>query len=80
MKLLKRLLPVTLLIVGIFVVGLGVVGAQDDGLVFAMVSHGGASNPFWIVVMKGQEDACALLGAECQWLSEPDFGLEQMAG
>lgn len=80
MKRITRLLPAALLILGIFVVSLGVVGAQDDGLTFAMVSHGGASNPFWIVVMKGQEDACALLGAECQWLSEPDYGLEQMAG
>jgi simple sugar transport system substrate-binding protein len=80
MNMVKRILPVALLLLGVFVVGLGVVGAQDDGLTFAMVSHGGASNPFWIVVMKGQEDACALLEAECQWLSEPDYGLEQMAG
>jgi simple sugar transport system substrate-binding protein len=57
----------------------GVAGAQMD-LTFAMVSHGGVSNPFWIIVIKGMEDACALLDAQCQWLSEPDFGLEQMSG
>jgi simple sugar transport system substrate-binding protein len=77
---LKRLIPVTLLLVGVLLIGLGVVGAQDDSLTFAMVSHGGASNPFWIVVIKGMTDACALLNASCQWLSEPDYGLEQMAG
>lgn len=77
---LKRLLPVMLLVVGVLLVGLGVAGAQGEDLTFAMVSHGGASNPFWIVVIGGMEDACALLEANCQWLSEPDYGLEQMAG
>lgn len=77
----KRLVPVLLLIVGVFVVSIGVVGAQeDDGLTFAMVSHGGVENPFWIVVIQGMEDACALLEAECSWLAEPNYGLEEMAG
>ncbi|MDX2159705.1 MAG: substrate-binding domain-containing protein [bacterium] len=76
----KLVLPLLLLVVGIFVVGIGVAGAQDDGLTFAMVSHGGVENPFWIVVIRGMEDACALLDAQCQWLSEPSFGLEEMAG
>lgn len=76
----KRLLFVALIIVGILVATVMPAGAQDSGLRFAMVSHGGVSNPFWIVVIKGMEDACALLSAECQWFSEPDFGLEQMAG
>ncbi len=76
----RRLLPVVLLLLGVFVVSIGVVGAQDDELTFAMVSHGGVSNPFWIVVIRGMEDACEILNANCQWLSEPDYGLEQMAG
>jgi simple sugar transport system substrate-binding protein len=80
MRTLKRTLPIVLLIVGILVATMAPVGAQDGGLKFAMVSHGGASNPFWIVVIKGMEDACAILQAECQWFSEPDYGLEQMAG
>jgi simple sugar transport system substrate-binding protein len=80
LTLLRRLVPVLLIVLGIVVASLGGVAAQDDDLTFAMVSHGGASNPFWIVVMKGMEDACALLEANCQWLSEPDYGLEQMAG
>jgi simple sugar transport system substrate-binding protein len=74
----KRLIPVMLLVVGVLLVGLGVAGAQDDQLVFAMVSHGGTGNPFWIVAIKGMEDACALLEAECQWLSAPVDGIPEM--
>lgn len=80
MNIVKKLLPVALLLLGVLVVGLGVVGAQDDGLTFAMVSHGGVGNPFWITVIKGQEDACALLNAECQWLSDPVDNVNDMAG
>src|SRR5690606_36527548 len=80
MKIFKKFLPVAVLLLGVLVVGLGVVGAQDDGLTFAMVSHGGVGNPFWIVVIKGMEDACALLDAECQWLSDPVDNVNDMAG
>jgi simple sugar transport system substrate-binding protein len=76
----KRLIPVLLLIVGVLLVGLGVAGAQDDQLVFTMVSHGGVGNPFWIVVIKGMEDACALLEADCAWLSDPVDNVADMAG
>ncbi len=76
----RFVLPLMLLIIGIFVVGMGVAGAQDDGLVFRMVSHGGVENPFWIVVIRGMEDACALLEADCLWLADPNFNLEDMAG
>jgi simple sugar transport system substrate-binding protein len=77
---LKRLIPVLLLVVGVLLVGLGVAGAQDDQLVFTMVSHGGVGNPFWIVVIKGMEDACALLEADCAWLSDPVDSVDDMAG
>jgi simple sugar transport system substrate-binding protein len=76
---LKRLIPVMLLVVGVLLVGLGVAGAQDDQLVFTMVSHGGVGNPFWIVVIKGMEDACALLEADCAWLSDPVDSVDDMA-
>jgi simple sugar transport system substrate-binding protein len=74
-----RVLPVLVLVLGIIVVSIGAVGAQDQ-LVFTMVSHGGVGNPFWIVVIKGQEDACALLDADCAWLSHPVDGVDDMAG
>jgi simple sugar transport system substrate-binding protein len=76
----KRLIPVLLLVVGVLLVGLGVAGAQDDQLVFTIVSHGGVGNPFWIVVIKGMDDACALLEADCAWLSDPVDDQEAMAG
>lgn len=77
---LKRLLPVMLLVIGIIVTGVGVAGAQDEQLTFAMVSHGGVGNPFWIVVIKGMDDACALLDANCQWLADPVDNVNDMAG
>jgi len=77
---LKRLIPVAVLIIGILMASFGLAGAQDDGLVFRMVSHGGPGNPFWTVVIKGQEDACALLSADCLWLGDEQFSLEGMAG
>lgn len=77
---LRRLIPVLVLILGIMIASYGFVGAQDDQLTFAMVSHGGVGNPFWIVVIKGMEDACALLSANCQWLSDPVDNVNDMAG
>ncbi|MGQ9910266.1 MAG: substrate-binding domain-containing protein [Candidatus Flexifilum sp.] len=76
----KKLLVVLLLVVGIVVASIGVVGAQNSSLTFAMVSHGGVGNPFWIVVIKGMDDACALLDANCQWLSDPVDDVNAMAG
>jgi simple sugar transport system substrate-binding protein len=76
----KRSLLVGLLILGIVLASLGMVGAQDSQLTFAMVSHGGVGNPFWIVVIKGMDDACALLNANCQWLSDPVDNVNDMAG
>lgn len=75
----RKLLPVGVLTAGLMTVGVGL-SAQPEGLTFAMVSHGGVGNPFWIVVIKGMEDACALLNAECQWLADPVDNVNDMAG
>lgn len=80
MKKLLRLAPVMLIIVGIILASFGGVTAQDDQLVFSMVSHGGVGNPFWIVVIKGMDDACTLLDADCQWLADPVDNVDDMAG
>jgi simple sugar transport system substrate-binding protein len=80
MKRILRILPIVLLILGIILVSIGSVGAQNDELTFRMVSHGGAGNPFWIVVIKGMEDACALLDANCAWLADPVDSVDDMAG
>jgi len=77
----RRLFPAIFLVSGIFLVSIGVTGAQDDQLTFAMVSHGGPDFPFWRPVIQGMEDACTLLEAECHWLSDPAFGgFEVMTG
>lgn len=80
MRTLKRVLPVMLLIVGILVATMAPVGAQDTQLKFRMVSHGGVGNPFWIVVIKGMDDACAILEADCEWLADPVDSVDDMAG
>jgi simple sugar transport system substrate-binding protein len=79
MRKLLRTIPVLLLAVGVMVASIGSVGAQNQ-LVFSMVSHGGVGNPFWIVVIKGMDDACALLDADCAWLADPVDSVDDMAG
>ncbi len=79
MRKLLRIIPVLLLALGVMIAGIGGVGAQDQ-LTFSMVSHGGIGNPFWVVVIKGMEDACALLNADCAWLSDPVDNIDDMAG
>jgi simple sugar transport system substrate-binding protein len=69
-----------LLIVGILVATMAPVGAQDAQLKFRMVSHGGVGNPFWIVVINGMNDACALLDADCEWLADPVDNVADMGG
>jgi simple sugar transport system substrate-binding protein len=77
---LTQLFSVIFLVFGIVLVSLGTTDAQDNHLAFAMVSHGGADIPFWHPVIQGMEDACALLEAECHWLSNPFFSFEEMEG
>lgn len=79
MRKLLRVIPVALLVVGVLLASIGGAGAQDQ-LVFSMVSHGGVGNPFWIVVIKGMDDACALLEADCAWLADPVDNVDDMAG
>ncbi len=79
MRKLVRTFPVLLLVLGVMIAGIGGVGAQDQ-LTFSMVSHGGIGNPFWVVVIKGMEDACTLLSADCAWLADPVDSIDDMAG
>jgi len=79
MRTLKRLVPVLLLVAAILVTAIAPVGAQD-AVVLRMVSHGGVGNPFWIVVIKGMDDACSLLDANCEWLADPVDNVDDMAG
>jgi simple sugar transport system substrate-binding protein len=75
-----RLIPVLLLLVGMLIASFGSAGAQNDQLVFSMVSHGGVGNAFWITVIRGMDDACALLDADCAWLADPVDSVQDMPG
>ncbi|MCY3836202.1 MAG: substrate-binding domain-containing protein [Anaerolineaceae bacterium] len=75
-----RMVTLACLVVGLLVAGLGGVSAQDDQPVFRIVSHGGIGNPFWIVVIKGMEEECDRIGADCEWLSDPVDNIDDMAG
>ena len=75
-----RIITLACLVMGLLVAGLGGVSAQDDQPVFRIVSHGGVGNPFWIVVIKGMEEECARIGADCEWLSDPVDNIDDMAG
>jgi simple sugar transport system substrate-binding protein len=76
----RRIAPIFLLVVGLLIATVGATSAQDDTDVFRMVSHGGVGNPFWIVVIKGMEDACGILAADCAWLADPVDNVDDMAG
>lgn len=80
MRRVTRILPIAILVFGLVVATVAPVGAQpEEDLVFSMVSHGGVGNPFWIVVIQGMEDACAVLEADCAWLSDPVDSVDDMA-
>lgn len=77
----KRILLVALVVMGALLVTVGAVGAQGAKLKFIMVSHGSPQgNPFWTTVVNGMNDACKLLDADCQWLGDPSYSSEKMAG
>ncbi|MGB1285361.1 MAG: substrate-binding domain-containing protein [Aggregatilineales bacterium] len=80
MKKFLRVIPAIMVIAGMMIAGFGGTVAQDEQLTFSMVSHGGVGNPFWVVVIKGMEDACGLLDADCAWLADPVDSVDDMAG
>jgi simple sugar transport system substrate-binding protein len=80
LSMLKRLLPLLVIVLGIVMIASAVTAQDDAKPVFRMVSHGGVGNPFWIVVIKGMDDACAILDADCAWLSDPVDDVNAMAG
>ena len=80
MKRLISTLAVLTVVLGIALMSVSLVGAQDAKLKFIMIAHGSpAGNPFWSTVVKGMDDACALLSAECSWLGDPDYSAEKMS-
>lgn len=42
--------------------------AQDDPLRIVYTTHANSGNAFWLTVKRGMDDACAIVGADCQML------------
>jgi simple sugar transport system substrate-binding protein len=42
--------------------------AQDDPLRIIYTTHANSGNAFWLTVKRGMDDACAIIGADCQML------------
>jgi simple sugar transport system substrate-binding protein len=81
MNMVKRLLPVALLLLGVFVVGLGVVGAQDEMRPYriVVVTHGQASDPFWSVVANGVEAGARDMRVTVEYQAPGTFDMVAMA-
>lgn len=76
----KRSIVTLLLALGILMTLVGGATAQEETRPFFMIAHGGPGNSFWNVVIKGMEDAGALLGIDVTWLSADTASNEAMVG
>lgn len=76
----KRKLVVMLIVTGLLVTLIGGLSAQEDRLQYFLIAHGGAGNVFWVTVMKGMEDAAALLDVDATWLGADTASNEAMVG
>lgn len=57
----------SLLIAGTALIALPA-AAQDDPLKIIYTTHATSGNAFWLTVKRGMDDACAIVGADCQML------------
>lgn len=48
-------------------------GDPDEEMEFFVVTHGGASDPFWAVVVRGAEDAAEQFGADLTYLGPSQY-------
>ncbi len=76
----KKVLIVLLLIVGILLTSLGGVAARQEKPKFFLIAHGGPGNSFWLVVIKGMEDAAELMDVDATWLGADTASNEAMVG
>jgi simple sugar transport system substrate-binding protein len=58
---------ITSLIAGTALMALPAI-AQDDPLRIVYTTHADSGNAFWLTVKRGMDDACAIIGADCQML------------
>ena len=76
----KRTLIVMLLVVGIMLTLVGGAAARQEKPKFFLIAHGGPGNSFWLVVIKGMEDAAALMNVDATWLGADTASNEAMVG
>jgi simple sugar transport system substrate-binding protein len=76
----KRTIIVILLIVGILLTTVGGATARQEKPKFFLIAHGGPGNSFWLVVIKGMEDAAALMDVDATWLGADTASNEAMVG
>jgi len=70
-----------LLVLAIVALGLSMGFAQKAraDIDIAVVTHGGANNPFWVVVYNAVNDACKDFGVKCTFDAPDTFDLPLMA-
>ena len=76
----KRTIIIMLLVVGMLLTLVGGASARQETPKFFLIAHGGPGNVFWVTVMKGMDDAAALLGVEATWLGADTASNEAMVG
>jgi simple sugar transport system substrate-binding protein len=76
----KRSIIVFLVIVGILLTTMGGAAARQEKPKFFLIAHGGPGNSFWLVVIKGMEDAAAFLDVDATWLGADTASNEAMVG
>src|SRR3990172_3314990 len=76
----KRTLVIMLLVVGMLLSLVGSATAKQDKPTFFLIAHGGPGNSFWNVVIKGMNDAAALIDVDATWLSADTASNEAMVG
>ena len=70
---------VLLFSVALLGLGFGFAQPERSDLDIAVVAHGGANNPFWVVVFNAVNDACEDFGVSCTFDAPDTFDLPLMA-
>ncbi len=76
----KRTIVIMLLVVGMLLTLVGGASARQAKPKFFLIAHGGPGNSFWNVVIKGMEDAAALMNVDATWLGADTASNEDMVG
>lgn len=70
---------VFLVLLGVVALSLGVAQQERADIDIAVVAHGGANNPFWVVVYNAVQQACKDFAVTCTYDAPDTFDLPLMA-